>query len=186
MEVMRRRMMMIAAGLVLVGAGVATACATVQRPDGGEGHLAVGQPAPKLSGVDQDGKTRSVADAAGGYLLVYFYPKDGTPGCTAEACAFRDAWERFEKAKVTIFGVSGDDQASHAEFAAEHRITFPLIADPDGVWSQGFGVGSFLGMTERVSFVIGPEGNVVAMYPDVDPGVHADQVLADIARLRGE
>ena len=83
-----------------------------------------------------------------------------------------------------IYGVSGDDQASHAEFAEEHDLPFPLIADPKGEWSRHFGVGTFLGMTERVRFLIDPQGTVVARYPDVDPGVHANQVLDDIDKLR--
>ncbi|HHH27856.1 MAG TPA: peroxiredoxin [Polyangiaceae bacterium] len=183
---MTRRTALLLVGGVLAAGGIAaaTACANVQRPDGGEGHLAVGTPAPDVEGVDQNGEPRSVADARGQFLIVYFYPKDGTPGCTAEACAFRDAWQRFEEAGVMIYGVSGDDQASHAEFAEEHDLPFPLIADPSGTWSRHFGVGTFLGMTERVSFVIDPEGVVVARYPDVDPGVHANQVLADIDKLR--
>jgi thioredoxin-dependent peroxiredoxin len=180
----RRRLLTVGAAVVVAAVVLGTACATRQRPDGGEGHLGLGAPVPALEGVDQNGKTHRLADGRGKFLLVYFYPKDGTPGCTEEACAFRDAWDRFEAAGVTIYGVSGDDQQSHAEFATEHRLTFPLIADPDGTWSAAFGVGTFLGMTERVSFVIGPDGTIVAMYPDVDPGVHADQVLADIAALR--
>lgn len=181
----RRTLLLLLAGAAVVGgAAVATACSATQRPDGGEGHLAVGKPAPDVTGVDQNGTERSIAGVRGRFLVVYFYPKDGTPGCTAEACAFRDAWQRFEDAGVMIYGVSGDDQASHAEFAEEHDLPFPLIADPKGEWSRHFGVGTFLGMTERVSFVIDPEGTIVARYPDVDPGVHAGQVLADIDKLR--
>lgn len=159
------------------------ACGAPQRPDGGEGLLEVGKPAPALSGVDQHGETRNIADAAGKFLVVYFYPKDGTPGCTDEACAFRDAWDRFEAAEVMIYGVSADDQASHAEFAEEHAIPFPLIADPDKRWAEAFGVGTFLGMTARVTFLVGPDGTIVAHYPDVDPGVHARELLGDVGRL---
>jgi thioredoxin-dependent peroxiredoxin len=176
----------IAAGVVGAGALAATlfACGGPQRPDGGEGLLEVGKPAPALTGVDQDGKPRAIADAAGKFLVIYFYPKDGTPGCTDEACAFRDAWQRFEEAEVVVFGVSADDQASHAEFAKEYSIPFPLIADPDKHWAAAFGVGTFLGMTARVTFLLGPDGTVVARYPDVDPGVHATELLADVRRLQ--
>ncbi len=171
--------------MVVAGAGLAAlSCGATQRPDGGEGMLGAGAPAPDVSGVDQRGETRSTSDAAGGYLVVYFYPKDGTPGCTAEACAFRDAWLRYEKAGVMVYGVSADDRDSHAEFAEEHDIPFPLIADPDGTWTRAFGVSTFLGMTSRVTFVIGPERTIVATYPDVDPGVHATQLLDDIEALR--
>lgn len=162
------------------------ACSTPQRPDGGRGLLDVGVVAPSLSGVDQDGKSRTIAEAHGKYLLVFFYPKDGTPGCTAEACAFRDAWDSYRASDVMIYGVSADDQASHKEFAAEHQLGFPLIADDQGSWQAAFGVSSFLGMAQRVSFLVGPDGRIVARYPDVDPGVHATQVLAEVGKLRGE
>ena len=180
----RRRVLLALLALGSLGGLAVFACTAAPRPDGGEGHLPIGKPAPDLSGVDQAGKTQRIADHRGGYLLIYFYPKDGTPGCTTEACAFRDAWKRYEEAQVAIFGVSEDDQASHAEFAEEHRIPFPLIADPEGAWATAFGVGTFLGMTERVSFVVGPEGTIVAAYPDVDPNVHATQMLKDVTTLR--
>ena len=181
---MKRLRWWLLAGLLLVAAAVAVACAAVRRPDGGEGLIEVGKPAPELSGIDQEGKTRRIADGRGKFLVVYFYPKDGTPGCTEQACAFRDAWDRYQKADVLLYGVSADDQASHAEFAAEHRLPFPLIADPDHVWSQAFGVSTFLGMTSRVSFVVGPDGRIAASYPDVDPGVNARQILGDIDKLK--
>jgi peroxiredoxin Q/BCP len=146
--------------------------------------LEKGALAPAVSGLDQDGKSRSVADVKGRFLVVYFYPKDGTPGCTAEACAFRDAWDRYDEAGVAVYGVSADDVASHKTFAEEHQLTFPLIADPDGAWSDAFGVGKFLGFTERVTFLIDPDGRVAATYPDVDPGVHASDLLRDVAALK--
>ena len=146
--------------------------------------LTRGAKAPTLDGLDQNGRRRSIAEAKGGFLVVYFYPKDGTPGCTAEACAFRDVWDRYVDAKVAVYGVSSDDQLSHDAFAKEHSLPFPLIADPEGVWASGFGVRTFLGMTERVSFLIGPDGSIAAVYEDVDPGVHSQQILADIKALR--
>jgi len=165
--------------------GALFACGPTLRPDGGEGLLQAGQPAPTLSATDQNGVSRTVGGPGAQWLLVYFYPKDGTPGCTTEACAFRDAWTLYDEAGVMIYGVSTDDAASHKEFAEEHQLPFPLIADPDRTWADAFGVGSMLGMAERVSFLIDPEGQVVAQYPDVDPGVHANQVLKDVERLRG-
>lgn len=183
---MPSRRILIAFGAVVMAGGLAgvLACGSTQRPDGGEGLLGPGQPAPKLSAVDQNGVPRQVGGAQPQWLLVYFYPKDGTPGCTTEACAFRDAWSLYDEAGVMIFGVSTDDAASHQEFAQEHELPFPLIADPDRTWARAFGVGSMLGMDERVSFLIDPKGTVVAQYPDVDPGVHANQVLEDVKRLR--
>lgn len=168
---------------VVAAAGLALAKRPAQRPDGGSGPLPVGAAAPDLSGQDQAGKAQSLHAERGHPVLVYFYPKDGTPGCTAEACAFRDAWDRYAKAGVTIFGVSGDDAASHARFAAEHKIPFPLIDDASLRWADGFGVSRMLGITSRVSFLIDGGGKVAKVYRDVDPGVHADEVLRDVAAL---
>src|SRR4051812_27119426 len=95
---------------------VLTACGATKRPDGGEGLLAAGALAPDLSAVDQNGKAHRISEERGHPLVVYFYPKDGTPGCTKEACAFRDTWNRFQQAGVQVFGVSGDDQKSHEQF----------------------------------------------------------------------
>jgi len=121
-----------------------------------------------------------LADKRGQWTVVFFYPRDATPGCTKEACAFRDVWDRYQAAGVNVLGVSGQDQASKAEFAKEHKLTFPLLADTDHKWIAGFGVPTWLGMAQRVSFLINPTGKVAKVYRDVDPGVHAAQVLADI------
>lgn len=160
-----------------------TACGTTRRPDGGEGLLAVGNSPPDLGAADQHGKTHKLSEERGHPLIVYFYPKDGTPGCTREACAFRDTWDRYSKAGVQVFGVSTDDQKSHEQFAKEERIPFPLLADPGRTWVSAFGVPVRLGMASRVSFLLDKEGKVAKVYPDVDPGVHADQVLNDAALL---
>lgn len=160
------------------------ACGATQRPDGGKGLLPEGSPTPSVTAVDQDGKTRSIAAEKGRFVVVYFYPRDATPGCTKEACAFRDVWKKYEAAGVLVFGVSSDDQASHKKFADEHKLTFPLLADTDGAWARGFGVGSTLGMYQRVTFVVGDDGRVRKVYPEVDPGVHAEQVLSDIAAMK--
>jgi peroxiredoxin Q/BCP len=163
--------------LSLAGCGAAT------RTDGGTGLLPSGSAAPDLSAPDQAGKVHRIADERGHALIVYFYPKDGTPGCTKEACAFRDAWDKFKQANVQIFGVSADDQKSHEQFAKEEKLPFPILADPDHGWSKAFGVSTKLGMDARVTFLIDAGGKVAKIYPDVDPGVHADQVLKDAAAL---
>ncbi|MEJ7728439.1 MAG: peroxiredoxin [Polyangiaceae bacterium] len=168
---------------VLAAGGLALAKRPAQRPDGGSGPLPVGAAAPDVSGQDQQGRAQSLRGELGHPVLVYFYPRDGTPGCTAEACAFRDAWERYAKAGVTLFGVSSDDARSHAHFAEEHRIPFPLIADGELRWADAFGVSRMLGITSRISFLIDPAGKVAKVYRDVDPGVHADEVLRDVAAL---
>jgi peroxiredoxin Q/BCP len=160
---------------------LAAACATTQRTDGGEGLLTAGSQAPKLSAVDQNGQeVRVPSDAA---ALVFFYPRDGTPGCTREACAFRDAWQRYVDAGVRVIGVSSDSAESHRKFAKEHGLTFPLVADENDAWAKAFGVGKMMGMDKRVSFLIGPDGSIKKTYGDVDPGVHAGEVLADAAKL---
>jgi peroxiredoxin Q/BCP len=147
------------------------------------GLLPPGSGVPDLSGVDQEGKVQRLSEARGHPVVVYFYPRDATPGCTREACAFRDVWEKYQAASVRLFGVSRDPQGSHARFAEEHRLPFPLIADTEATWAKAFGVPTTLGRFARVSFVVGPDGKVVKAYPNVDPGIHAMQVLEDIRRL---
>ena len=152
-------------------------------PKEGPMLLAVGAKVPNLTGTDQHGAEHRLADSTGHPLLVYFYPKDATPGCTQEACAFRDVWKRFAEQGIALYGVSRDDQASHARFATEHQLPFPLIADPSGTWEHAFGVPNHNGKSARVSFLFDAHGRLADVYPNVDPGVHAEQVLGDVARL---
>jgi thioredoxin-dependent peroxiredoxin len=159
-------------------------CGATRRPDGGEGMLSAGTDAPNLTAVDQHGKQHQLSDERGHPVIVYFYPKDGTPGCTKEACAFRDAWNKFKEANVQVFGVSEDDAKSHEEFSKEQKLPFPILADPNGDWLRAFGVPSRLGMASRVSFLIDANGKIAKVYPDVDPGVHADEVLKDATAMK--
>ncbi|XXT15168.1 peroxiredoxin [Sorangium sp. So ce429] len=161
------------------------ACGAAERPDGGQGLLPVGAPAPDVFAADQHGAIQRLSDQRGRAVVVYFYPKDGTPGCTEEACAFRDAWDRFKQANVQVFGVSADTRESHESFATEHRLPFPILVDTDHTWASAFGVPMRLGTMARVTFLIDPDGKVAKVYPDVDPGVHADDVLKDAAQLTG-
>jgi peroxiredoxin Q/BCP len=154
-------------------------CGATRRPDGGEGLLPIGTDAPNLAAVDQHGKEHRLADEKGHPVIVYFYPKDGTPGCTKEACAFRDAWDKFKTANVQVFGVSTDDAKSHEEFSKEQSLPFPILADSNSDWVRAFGVPVRLGMASRVSFLIDANGKVAKVYPNVDPGIHADEVLKD-------
>ncbi len=160
---------------------MACGCGATQRPDGGEGLLAEGAAAPDLTAPDHMGSEVALRDQK--TSLVFFYPKDGTPGCTKEACAFRDVWAKFDAAGIRVIGVSTDDAESHRAFAKEHELPFSLVADEDRKWAEAFGVGKMLGMSERVSFLIGPDGKIRKVYPEVDPGVHASDVLADAGRL---
>jgi peroxiredoxin Q/BCP len=154
------------------------ACGEAKRPDGGAGLLPVGASSPDVVGVDASGKSVRLSSLRGHAAVVFFYPKDGSPGCTKEACAFRDAFTRFESAGVTLFGVSRDSVESHATFAADHHLPFPLVSDESGEIERAYGVGSFLGMTKRVSFLVDAQGKIARVWPDVDPGIHADEVLA--------
>jgi len=167
----------------LVMAALLAACAASRRSDGGTGLLPVGSTAPDVSGVDQDGVSHDLKGTPGKVTVVYFYPKDATPGCTEEACSFRDVWDRYQQAGIALFGVSNDDTVSHKSFAGKHKLPFPLIADPDRTWADAFGVASRLGMYQRVSFLIGKDGKIAKVYANVDPGVHATQVLTDAGAL---
>src|SRR5262245_29716920 len=171
----------------LLFAGVLAAlagCGATKRPDGGEGMLAAGAGAPDLAAVDQNGKRHRLSEERGHAVVVYFYPKDDTPGCTKEACAFRDTWSRFQQAGVQVFGVSADDQKSHEQFAKEQKLPFPILADTDKTWIKAFGVSMTLGMASRVSFLVDGSGKIAKVYADVDPALHADEVLKDAAALK--
>jgi peroxiredoxin Q/BCP len=159
-------------------------CGAATRPDGGVGLLPIGAAAPDLAAPDQAGKGHRISEEHGHALVVYFYPKDGTPGCTKEACAFRDAWDKYKNANVQVFGVSADEAKSHAEFAKEQKLPFPILADPEHHWASAFGVKTTLGMDSRVSFLLDKNGKVAKVYPDVDPAIHADEVLRDVAALK--
>jgi peroxiredoxin Q/BCP len=149
-----------------------------------------GRKAPAFSLKDQDGKTHSRKDYAGRPLVLYFYPKDDTPGCTREACAFRDALPEFKKGKAAVLGVSILDTASKAKFARKHKLNFPLLADPDhkvaekyGVWTKKSMYGkSFMGLA-RTTFLIGSDGVVTRRWDNVKVDGHADAVLEAVEAL---
>jgi peroxiredoxin Q/BCP len=161
-----------------------TACGPVRRTDGGVGLLPLRSTAPEFSAPDQTGRVRALAEFKGRAVVLYFYPRDATPGCTREACAFRDAWSKLEKTGAQVLGVSTDDVASHARFASEHQLPFPILADPEKKILRAYGVDSTLGLSSRVTFVIDRAGVVAKVYPDVDPGVHASEVIAVLEALK--
>jgi thioredoxin-dependent peroxiredoxin len=163
--------------LVLVG------CWAARRPDGGTGLLPVASPAPDLAGKTRQGEVIRLSSVRGHPAVVYFYPRDETPGCTREACAFRDAFAEYSSRQVTIFGVSQDSEQSHRDFSEHRELPFPLVADDDGAVTLAYGVSSAFGMTSRVTFLIDAEGRVAHVWPDVDPGVHAREVLSAIDAL---
>lgn len=176
---MRTFAVVFAAALVLA----LPACTQPRRPDGGVGLVQPTAVAPAFAAPDQEGRPRSLVEFRGKPVVLYFYPKDGTPGCTKEACAFRDAWKRFETAGAVVLGVSRDSVEKHRAFAKEHALPFLLLADEDGAICEKYGVRSTLGFPSRVTFLIDREGRIARTFPDVDPGVHADEVLGAIAGL---
>lgn len=148
--------------------------------------LVVGNPAPEFELPDQDGQLHSLEDYRDSWIVLYFYPKDETPGCTTEACEFRDNIFAYRKMNAQILGVSLDDVESHKAFAENHGLPFPLLADSDGTVAGAYGVKTkMFGMTvaKRQTFIIGPDGTLVKHYPKVKPATHSDEVLADLETL---
>lgn len=152
--------------------------------------LQAGAPAPEFTYRTPAGEERSTAALRGAPYLVYFYPKDDTPGCTKEACAFRDLFADYSAAGVTIIGVSADSEKSHGKFREKFALPFPLASDPDSRVVDAFGAfgeKKFMGKTyegiHRMSFLVGPEGKIVKSYPKVKPEEHAAEVLADVRAI---
>jgi peroxiredoxin Q/BCP len=150
--------------------------------------LSPGDKAPAFKTTDQDGNTVSLADFKGRKVVLYFYPKDDTPGCTKEACSFRDAWAQFRKRKVAVLGASVDDQKSHEKFAEKFSLPFTLLADPEkaivrdyGVWGQKSMYGRKYMGTHRVTYLIDEKGKIAAVWPKVKPDGHAEEILGKLA-----
>ncbi len=147
-----------------------------------------GKPAPDFELATDSGDTVKLSDLRGKPVVLYFYPKDDTPGCTRQACDIRDGWAAFQRAGAVVLGVSPDKEASHAKFKAKYDLPFTLLADTDHTVSEAYGVWgekSFAGRkymgVERSTFVIGADGDVVKVMRKVDPKTHADDVLAVLA-----
>lgn len=142
----------------------------------------VGQPAPEFTLTDQDGASVSLASLNGGWVVVYFYPKDDTPGCTAESCSFRDNFEDFTDAGAKVIGISSDSVESHKAFATKHSLPFTLLADTDGGVRKAWGVGKTLGLLPgRVTYVIDPEGVVRHKFSSqFKPKSHIEEALGVI------
>jgi peroxiredoxin Q/BCP len=147
--------------------------------------VSTGTAAPDFAARDAHGNVVRLSAFAGSPRVVYFYPKDETPGCTKEACAFRDNYSAFESAGVTVFGVSRDTAQSHAAFRAHYQLPFVMVADPNGTVQQAYGVPSKLpGIAARVTFLIDRSGKVARVWPDVDPVQHAKEVLDAAKQLK--
>lgn len=144
-------------------------------------------PAPEFSLLDETGTQRSLAEFRGKVVVLYFYPKDDTPGCTTEACSLRDDYSAYEKAGVVILGVSPDSPKSHAKFKAKYQLPFPLLADEEhkvcelyGVWGLKKFMGREYDGVFRTTFLIGPDGMIQRVYENVKPAEHSAELLAAI------
>lgn len=150
--------------------------------------LAVGDPAPDFTLLDGKGNRVCLADLEGKRVVLYFYPRDNTPGCTKEACAFRDAYSAFQDQDVVVLGVSTDDAKSHEKFTAKFQLPFPLLSDEDGAVAaayDSYGLKKFMGKEymgiTRNTFIIGPDGRIEKIYKKVKPETHIEQVLKDLS-----
>jgi len=154
--------------------------------------LDVGEKAPAFRTMDQDGEKISLEDFRGRKVVLYFYPKDDTPGCTKEACAFRDEFAAFRRRKVEVLGVSVDDENSHEKFARKFSLLFRLLADPDrkivnayGVWGEKSMYGRKYMGTHRVTYLIDEKGKIAAVWPKVKPQTHAAEILEALRPPKG-
>jgi peroxiredoxin Q/BCP len=161
-------------------ANAASAATTAPGTASSSEGVAVGSPPPDFTATAQDGTTVHLAALKGKPVIVYFYPKDETPGCTKEACSFRDAWDALSKKGVVLIGLSADTDDSHKAFAAHHKLPFLLVSDKDGKIAGSFGVPFQDGYTARQSFVVGADGLVKKVYRKVDVTVHAQEIMADL------
>lgn len=165
------------------------ACLAVVSSTALADDLVAGQPAPDFELPDQAGQLHSIEDYRGQWVALYFYPKDDTPGCTTEACEFRDNIFAFRDLNCQILGVSLDDEDSHREFAEKYGLPFPLLADTSGSTADAYGVkAKMYGMTlaKRQTFLIDPEGRIAKHYETVDPETHSAELLADLEDLTSE
>lgn len=148
--------------------------------------LEINKPAPEFELIDQNGELHKLSDYRGKRLVLYFYPKDDTPGCTAEACSFRDNYSVFKQNDIVILGVSADSAKSHAKFQEKYQLPFPLLSDPDHKVSEMYGVWGlkkyrgreYYGIN-RTTFLIDEEGNLLKIYNKVKPAEHAKEIMEE-------
>ncbi len=152
--------------------------------------LKVGLKAPDFVLLDQDERKHKLKDYYGQWVLLYFYPRDNTPGCTKEACAFRDIFPNFKKIEIKVFGISADSITSHKKFAEKFNLNFSLLADEEKkvlkkykVWTKKKMAGKTFFGIRRSSYLINPQGKIVKVYKTVKPAEHARQVLEDLQEL---
>lgn len=149
----------------------------------------VGQAAPDFSLPDQDGKLHQLKDFSGKWLVLYFYPRDDTPGCTQEACSFRDDLHQLAALGAEVIGVSLDDSSSHAAFAKKYHLPFPLLADKSSEVAARYGALLNMGlfkMAKRYTFLINPQGKISKVYDKVETSRHSQEIIDDLKQLRAE
>lgn len=176
MKLRRRALSQLLLGGAVFGVSAAQAAA-----------LETGQSAPDFVLPDQDGKTRQLADWRGKWLVLYFYPKNDTPGCTTEACNFRDDWLLLQELGAAVVGVSVDTSASHAAFAQKYKLPFPLLADAQGEVAARYGALSdwvVYKFAKRQTFIVDPQGRIARIYRSVDSDKHSAEIVADLKQLR--
>ena len=141
--------------------------------------------APDFSLGDQDGKTQTLMMYRGKWVLLYFYPKDNTPGCTREACAFRDNATAYNTGNIVVLGVSKDSASSHQNFISKYKIPFTLLSDPQKEVIKKYDTENKLGGTKRISYLIDGKGMIRKIYLNVKPELHAGEILEDVKQLVG-
>ena len=175
---------------LLPGAALACAALILSTPSLADESPAVGSAAPAFRLQDQSGKWHSLSDYKGKWVVLYFYPKDNTPGCTTQACEFRDNIFAYRDLNAVILGVSVDNVESHKSFSEEHKLPFPILADVDKKVTTAYGtLMTYLGVSElarRDTFIIDPKGRVAKHYVKVDPKGHSELVLTDLRALAGK
>jgi len=144
-------------------------------------NIQINEIAPFFLSLDQHGQKHQLSDYQGQWLVLYFYPKDNTPGCTKEACSFRDSLGELKK-QAQILGVSGDSQESHLKFSEKFSLNFPLLSDPDKQIIQAYQADGVI-LPKRVTFLINPQGKIAKIYQKVNVNEHANQILKDLKDL---
>ena len=147
--------------------------------------ISAGEPAPEFTLADEDGQMHSLSDYRGKPVVLYFYPKDDTPGCTKEACGFRDDYSAYEEAGIVVLGVSPDTSISHAKFITKYELPFTLLADPEhdvlklyGAWGLKKSFGREYEGVFRTTFLIGEDGKIMKVFKKVKPAIHSAEILA--------
>jgi peroxiredoxin Q/BCP len=149
---------------------------------------AIGSAAPGFTLPDQNGAPRRLAEWSGRWVVLYFYPKDDTPGCTTEACSFRDDISLITALGAQVVGISVDDTISHKAFAEKHRLPFPLLSDASAAVARQYGALSdwlVMKVAKRYTFIIDPAGRIAKVYLSVDPARHSQEIVADLKLLQG-